>query len=114
MKIGNITFPSRYPVFLAPMEDVTDIGFRLLCKQFGADMVYTEFVSSDALIRHVKKTKEKLTICEEERPVAIRSTEMIPTRWLRRPRSVKRRILMQSISILDVPPKGCGGVPVRE
>jgi len=71
MKIGNIAFTSRYPVFLAPMEDVTDIGFRLLCKQFGADMVYTEFVSSDALIRHVRKTKEKLTICEEERPVAI-------------------------------------------
>ncbi|MDL2214992.1 tRNA dihydrouridine synthase DusB [Dysgonomonas sp. OttesenSCG-928-M03] len=70
MKIGNIEF-SRYPVFLAPMEDVTDINFRLLCKEFGADMVYTEFVSSDALIRHVNKTKEKLTISEKERPVAI-------------------------------------------
>ncbi len=53
------------------MEDVTDIGFRLLCKAFGADMVYTEFVSSDALIRDVKKTKEKLIIADEERPVAI-------------------------------------------
>ncbi|MDD3789508.1 MAG: tRNA dihydrouridine synthase DusB, partial [Petrimonas sp.] len=71
MKIGKIEFASNYPVFLAPMEDVTDIGFRLLCKQFGADMVYTEFVSSDALIRDVKKTKEKLAIAEEERPVAI-------------------------------------------
>jgi len=70
MKIGNIEFP-KYPVFLAPMEDVTDIGFRLLCKRFGADMVYTEFVSSDALVREVKKTKEKLTISDEERPVAI-------------------------------------------
>lgn len=70
MKIGNIEFPS-YPVFLAPMEDVTDMNFRLLCKSFGSDMVYTEFVSSDALIRHVNKTKEKLTICDEERPVAI-------------------------------------------
>mgnify|MGYP000935707458 FL=1 len=70
MKIGTIDFPA-YPVFLAPMEDVTDIGFRLLCKRFGANMVYTEFVSSDALIRDVKKTKEKLAICEEERPVAI-------------------------------------------
>ncbi|MFA7105022.1 MAG: tRNA-dihydrouridine synthase family protein, partial [Dysgonamonadaceae bacterium] len=70
MKIGNIGFP-KYPVFLAPMEDVTDIGFRLLCKRFGADMVYTEFVSSDALVREVKKTKEKLTISDEERPVAI-------------------------------------------
>lgn len=70
MKIGNIQFP-EYPVFLAPMEDVTDINFRMLCKQFGADMVYTEFVSSDALIRHVNKSKEKLKISENERPVAI-------------------------------------------
>ena len=56
---------------LAPMEDVTDVSFRLLCKQFGADMVYTEFVSSDALIRHISKTKEKLNVSDEERPVAI-------------------------------------------
>ncbi|MDH6309123.1 tRNA-dihydrouridine synthase B [Dysgonomonas sp. PFB1-18] len=70
MKIGNINF-SENPVFLAPMEDVTDMGFRLECKRFGVDMVYTEFVSSDALIRHVNKTQAKLTISEEERPVAI-------------------------------------------
>ena len=70
MKIANIQFP-QHPVFLAPMEDVTDIAFRLMCKQFGADMVYTEFVSSDALIRDVQKTKQKLAISEEERPVAI-------------------------------------------
>jgi len=70
MKIGDIEFPS-YSVFLAPMEDVTDINFRMLCKKFGADMVYTEFVSSDALIRHVNKSKNKLLISEEERPVAI-------------------------------------------
>ena len=70
MKIGNIDFP-EYPIFLAPMEDVTDMGFRLMCKRFGADMVYTEFVSSDALIRGVNKTEAKLTICERERPVAI-------------------------------------------
>lgn len=70
MKIGDLEFP-HYPVFLAPMEDVTDIGFRLLCKQFGADMVYTEFVSSDALIRDVKRTLEKITISPDERPVAI-------------------------------------------
>lgn len=70
MKIGNIEF-SENPVFLAPMEDVTDLGFRLMCKQFGVDMVYTEFVSSDALIRNVNKTVEKLTIDEQERPVAI-------------------------------------------
>lgn len=70
MKIGNIEFP-RYPVFLAPMEDVTDMNFRLLCKRFGTDMVYTEFVSSDALIRHVNKSKDKLKISDAERPVAI-------------------------------------------
>ena len=70
MKIANIEFPDQ-PVFLAPMEDVTDIGFRLLCKRFGADMVYTEFVSSDALIRDIKKTKEKILFSEEERPIGI-------------------------------------------
>ena len=70
MKIGNINLGER-PILLAPMEDVTDISFRLLCKQFGADMVYTEFVSSDALIRHISKTKEKLNVADEERPVAI-------------------------------------------
>lgn len=61
----------RYPVLLAPMEDVTDVSFRLMCKEFGADMVYTEFVSSDALIRNVDKTQAKLSIRNEERPVAI-------------------------------------------
>ena len=70
MKIGNIEFGER-PVFLAPMEDVTDIGFRLLCKRFGASMVYTEFVSAEALIRDVKSTICKLTISDEERPVGI-------------------------------------------
>ena len=70
MKIGNIEF-GPHPVFLAPMEDVTDIGFRLLCKRFGASMVYTEFVSAEALIRDVKSTQQKLTISDEERPVGI-------------------------------------------
>ena len=70
MKIGNIDFGER-PVFLAPMEDVTDIGFRLLCKRFGAAMVYTEFVSAEALIRDVKSTISKLAISDEERPVGI-------------------------------------------
>ena len=70
MKIGEIEFGFR-PVFLAPMEDVTDIGFRLLCKRFGASMVYTEFVSAEALIRDVKSTINKLTISDEERPVGI-------------------------------------------
>ena len=58
-------------MFLAPMEDVTDIGFRLLCKRFGAAMVYTEFVSAEALIRDVKSTISKLTISDTERPVGI-------------------------------------------
>ena len=70
MKIGNIEFGS-YPVFLAPMEDVTDIGFRLLCKQMGAAMVYSEIVAADALIRMVNKSLMKLQVCQEERPVAI-------------------------------------------
>ena len=70
MKIGDIELGER-PVFLAPMEDVTDIGFRLLCKRFGASMVYTEFVSAEALVRDVKSTVSKLTIADEERPVGI-------------------------------------------
>ena len=70
MKIGNNDLGER-PVFLAPMEDVTDIGFRLLCKRFGASMVYTEFVSAEALVRDVKSTVSKLKIADEERPVGI-------------------------------------------
>lgn len=70
MQIGNIDL-GKYPLFLAPMEDVTDIGFRLLCKRFGVSMVYTEFVSAEALVRSIKSTVNKLTICEEERPVGI-------------------------------------------
>ena len=70
MKIGNIDLGEQ-PVVLAPMEDVTDIAFRLKCKKFGASMVYTEFVSSEALIRSVNSTMRKLTISDEERPVAI-------------------------------------------
>ncbi len=70
MKIGNIEFGPR-PVFLAPMEDVTDIGFRLLCKRYGASMVYTEFVSAEALVRSIKSTINKLTISDDERPVGI-------------------------------------------
>jgi adenine C2-methylase RlmN of 23S rRNA A2503 and tRNA A37 len=57
MKIADIDF-GKYPIFLAPMEDVTDAAFRLLCKRFGVDMVYTEFVSSDALIRDVNDSRE--------------------------------------------------------
>lgn len=70
MKIGNIDL-GHQPVFLAPMEDVTDPSFRIMCKEFGADMVYTEFISCDALVRCVSKTQKKLEIYDEERPVAI-------------------------------------------
>ena len=70
MKIGNVELGQR-PVFLAPMEDVTDIGFRLLCRRMGAAMVYSEFVAADALVRMVNKSLKKLEVCDEERPVAI-------------------------------------------
>ena len=67
--VGNISLEK--PLLLAPMEDVTDIGYRKLCKELGADIVYTEFVNSDGLIRANKKTEKKLFITEEERPVGI-------------------------------------------
>ena len=70
MKIGTIDLGER-PLFLAPMEDVTDIGFRKMCKRFGAAMVYTEFVSADAVIRNIKSTLAKIVIDDSERPVGI-------------------------------------------
>lgn len=70
MQIGTIDLGPR-PVLLAPMEDVTDIGFRLLCRRMGAAMVYSEFVAADALVRFVKPTLAKLKVSDEERPVAI-------------------------------------------
>lgn len=70
MKIAQIDLGER-PVMLAPMEDVTDSSFRLICKEMGADMTYTEFVSADALIRSISATTRKLAISEGERPTAI-------------------------------------------
>ena len=70
MKIAGIDLGEK-PLFLAPMEDVTDPSFRWLCKRFGADMVYTEFISSDGLIRDAAKSVAKLNISDEERPVGI-------------------------------------------
>ena len=70
MKIGNIDLGNR-PVMLAPMEDVTDLSFRQICREQGADMVYTEFVSADALIRNIQSTVRKLSIAPTERPAAI-------------------------------------------
>ena len=70
MKIGDIDL-GNCPVMLAPMEDVTDLSFRLICKELGADMVYTEFVSAEALIRNINSTTRKLNIDPGERPTAI-------------------------------------------
>ena len=70
MKIGNIELGNK-PLFLAPMEDVTDPSFRYMCKRFGADVVTTEFISSDGLIRDAWKSRAKLNIDEAERPVGI-------------------------------------------
>lgn len=70
MKIGNIDF-GQYPLFLAPMEDVTEPSFRYMCKKHGADMLYTEFASCDALIRNVNKTMSKIEIFDYERPIGI-------------------------------------------
>lgn len=70
MKIGSLMFGER-PLFLAPMEDVTDIGFRMLCKRYGAAMVYTEFVSADAIIRNIQSTLNKMKINADERPVGV-------------------------------------------
>jgi len=70
MKIGNIELTGT-PLFLAPMEDVTYKSFRWMCKKFGADVMYTEFISSEALVRDIKKTKEKMVLYDFDRPVAI-------------------------------------------
>jgi nifR3 family TIM-barrel protein len=70
MKIGN-TDLGKLPLFLAPMEDVTYKSFRYMCKKYGADVMYTEFIASEALIRDVKKTKLKMTLFDFDRPVAI-------------------------------------------
>ena len=70
MKIGNILL-GEYPLFLAPMEDITDPSFRMVCKMNGADFMYTEFVSSDGLIRDGQKSVKKLDIYDFERPIGI-------------------------------------------
>jgi nifR3 family TIM-barrel protein len=70
VKIGTIDLGDM-PLFLAPMEDVTYKSFRYMCKKYGADVMYTEFVSSEALIRDVQKTKQKMTLYDFDRPVAI-------------------------------------------
>ncbi|MCA9401207.1 MAG: tRNA-dihydrouridine synthase family protein, partial [Candidatus Omnitrophica bacterium] len=69
MKIGNHTFEK--PLLLAPMEDVTDLSFRHICKSLGADIVYTEFTSSEAIIREIPRAMKKIAITDAERPVGI-------------------------------------------
>jgi len=69
MRIGHVEVEQG--VLLAPMEDVTDLPFRLICRRYGADIVYTEFISSDGLIRDARRSMEKLRLAEEERPVSI-------------------------------------------
>ncbi|MDY0161573.1 MAG: tRNA-dihydrouridine synthase family protein, partial [Bacteroidales bacterium] len=81
MNIGNIKLGNK-PIFLAPMEDVTDPSFRFMCKKFGADIVYTEFISSDGLIRNGKKSLQKLEIFEYERPIGIQIYGHIPEAML--------------------------------
>ena len=71
VKIGNIEL-GDFPLLLAPMEDVSDPPFRMVCKENGADMMYTEFISSEGLIRNASKSIHKLDIYDEERPIGIR------------------------------------------
>ena len=77
MKIGNIELGER-PLLLAPMEDVTDASFRFICKEFGADMMYTEFISSDGLVRDAKKSLAKLVTYDYEAPIGIQIYGNIP------------------------------------
>ena len=70
VRIGNIEL-GEFPLLLAPMEDVSDPPFRAVCKQYGADLMYTEFISSEGLIRNAAKSRQKLDIYEEERPIGI-------------------------------------------
>ncbi len=70
LKIGNIEI-KEYPLLLAPMEDITDASFRYICKRFGADIVFTEFVASEAVIRNVEKSLKKMQLSDYERPAAI-------------------------------------------
>ena len=70
VKIRNIEL-GDFPLLLAPMEDVSDPPFRALCKRYGADLMYTEFISSEGLIRDALKSRQKLDIYENERPIGI-------------------------------------------
>lgn len=89
MKIDNIDLGER-PILLAPMEDVTDPSFRLICREMGAAMVYTEFVSAEALVRDIRSTTRKLHIDDRERPVAIQIYGREPDAMVEAARIVER------------------------
>lgn len=102
MKIADIELGEK-PLLLAPMEDVTDPSFRYMCKRFGADVVYTEFISSDGLIRDAAKSLKKLEIDDAERPVASSSTDIWSNRWSRRRAWPKRPARTSSTSTSAAP-----------
>jgi len=83
IKIGDIELPT-FPLLLAPMEDVSDPPFRALCKEQGADVVYTEFISSEGLIRNAAKSTKKLDIYTKKGQLEFRSLDQILTRCLER------------------------------
>ena len=89
MRIGNIDLGEK-TLFLAPMEDVTDASFRFVCKEFGADVMYTEFVSSDGLIRDARKALEKLVTFDYEAPIGIQIYGNIPEAMVEAARMAER------------------------
>lgn len=100
IKIGNLSLPG-FPLLLAPMEDVSDPPFRAVCKDKGADLMYTEFISSEGLIRDAIKSRKKLDIFEYERPVGIQifgGDDRIPQPGIM-VRKTKASIRIQSASV---------------
>ncbi len=98
MKIGDIYLRDR-PLFLAPMEDITDPSFRMVCKMNGADFMYTEFISSDGLIRDGEKSVRKLDIYDFERPIGIQLYGHLSDLWLKRLLLQRKQDLNLLISI---------------
>lgn len=90
MKIRNIDLGSR-PVVLAPMEDVTDIGFRLLCRRLGASMVYSEFVAADALVRMVNKSLQNSQFVTTNAPWQSKFTDAIRALWPKQQKLLSKR-----------------------
>ena len=109
MNIGNIELGEK-PLFLAPMEDVTDASFRFVCKEFGADMMYTEFISSDGLIRDARKSLEKLVTHDYEAPIGIQIYGNIPEAMVDAAKMAEQaaQITAQLESVKGVPGAGYG------